>query len=287
MSDNFKWHKMKDKDIPAVEKLLRENEDNYVNACGRYLSRKESNDPVWLLKKQNGRISSLVVSSRSALMPVLCGVNKIPQPDFLGGFLNIKKIHSVQGLKDEVILLEEALEKTGRKPADKYDYDLMELNSLRVMLNKNQKARSKEAEKLVIRAPVMSDLNDLSVLQAGYEKEEVIPKGSVFNPAASRVNAEAIIAGGMVLAAELDGRIIGKINTNAVSFTRYQVGGVYVHPDFRGKGIASRMTYEFTASLLSGKRGVTLFVKKTNAAARRLYLNLGFTVKSDYRITYY
>jgi len=284
MNNSLKWQKMKNADIPAVEKLLRANEDNYVNACGKFLARGESNEPVWLLRSLNNEISAIIVNARSALMPVLCGVKEIPKPGFLGGFLNLKKIHSVQGLKSEVILLDEAMEKTGRRAADGYDYDLMTLDSMQAM---ERKVRKKETGNLVLRVPQMTDLDALSLLQEGYEKEEVIPKGSVFCSAASRVNAAGIIASRLVLAAELDGRLVGKININAVSFTRYQIGGVYVHPDFRGRGIAGKMTNEFTAFLLSQGRGVTLFVKKVNIAARRLYLNLGFVIKADYRITYY
>jgi predicted GNAT family acetyltransferase len=65
------------------------------------------------------------------------------------------------------------------------------------------------------------------------------------------------------------------------------VGGVYVHPDFRGMGIARRMATEFAASLIGQGRGVTLFVKKSNLAARRLYASLGFVRCEDYRISYY
>jgi predicted GNAT family acetyltransferase len=47
------------------------------------------------------------------------------------------------------------------------------------------------------------------------------------------------------------------------------------------------MAYEFISSLISEGGGVTLFVKKTNAAARSLYSGLGFKYRGDYRITYY
>jgi hypothetical protein len=52
-------------------------------------------------------------------------------------------------------------------------------------------------------------------------------------------------------------------------------------------GIARCMAEEFIASLINEGMGVTLFVKKNNVAARRLYLGLGFSVSGDYRITYY
>jgi predicted GNAT family acetyltransferase len=133
----------------------------------------------------------------------------------------------------------------------------------------------------------LADLDAVAALQAAYEQEEVLPKGSVFSPLSSRTNTANIISKSHILAAELGGRLVGKININAVSFTRYQVGGVYVHPSFRRLGIASRMATEFIGSLILQGRGVTLFVRKTNLAARRLYAGLGFSVRGDYRISYY
>jgi predicted GNAT family acetyltransferase len=47
------------------------------------------------------------------------------------------------------------------------------------------------------------------------------------------------------------------------------------------------MTTEFVESLTAQGRGVSLFVKKTNTAARRVYLRIGFEIMGDYRINYY
>jgi predicted GNAT family acetyltransferase len=151
----------------------------------------------------------------------------------------------------------------------------------------NPKGFSSGPVNLVLRVPQLTDLDAVAALQAAYEQEEVLPDGSVFSPMASRMNAASIITKAQILAAELGGKLVGKINTSAVSFTRYQVGGVYVHPDFRGTGIARRMATEFIASLIRQSRGVTLFVKKSNLAARRLYASLGFIICGDYRISYY
>jgi len=151
----------------------------------------------------------------------------------------------------------------------------------------NKKEFSSNIPNLKLITPKLADIDAIVPLQAEYEKEEVLPKGAVFSPASSRVNTANIIAKGQVLAAEIDGRFIGKINVSAVSFTRYQVGGVYVYPDYRGKGIAGAMTYEFISSLISQGRGVTLFARKSNTAACRLYLSLGFKKIKDYCIIYY
>jgi ribosomal protein S18 acetylase RimI-like enzyme len=272
---------MSKKDVLRVEDMLRDMEDDCVTACGRYLAREPSTDNVWMLCGEKNEFLAVMVNSRSTLIPVLCGMNEIPSPLFLKRFFRLKKIYSVQGLKNEVLVLEKDMERFGKKVSEIIDYDLMCID--RPPVNKG----NLQAVNIVLRVPKLTDLNALAPLQAAYEQEEVLHKGSVFSPAASRINLANIIASGRILAAELNGRLVGKINVSAVSFTRYQVGGVYVHPDFRGLGIARRMASEFITSLVSEGRGVTLFVKKTNLPARRLYAGLGFTVRGDYRITYY
>ena len=281
MSEYFFWRRMSKKDVFRVEDMLRDMEDDCVTACGRYLAREPSGDRVWMLCGRKNEFLAVIVNSRSTLIPVLCGMGEIPKPLFLKNFFRMKKIHSVQGLKSEVLVMEREMERLGRKISEIIDYDLMCID--RPPVNREH---STEVN-IALRVPKLTDLNALAALQTAYEQEEVLHKGSVFNPAASRMNLANIIAGGRILAAELDGRLVGKINVSAVSFTRYQVGGVYVHPDFRGLGIARRMAAEFIGSLVNEGRGVTLFVKKTNLPARRLYSGLGFTVRGDYRITYY
>jgi len=280
MSERFFWRKMSKKDIPRVEDMLRDMEDDCVTACGRFLTRDPSGDNAWMLCTDRDEFLALLVNSRSTLIPILCGMREIPEPSFLKFFFRLKKIHSVQGLKNEVLVLEKYMENFGKEASEIIDYDLM-------CIDRPPEKKENTAANIVLRVPRLADLNALSPLQIAYEQEEVLHKGSSFSAAASRVNLSNIIKTGRILAAEFNGRLVGKINVNAVSFTRYQVGGVYVHPDFRGLGIARRMAAEFIASLVAEGRGVTLYVKKTNLPARRLYSGLGFTVRGDYRITYY
>jgi hypothetical protein len=278
----LRWKKMKEKDVPQIENVLRDRENDCVTACGRFLEREVLRENVWILRAGKEDIAGLLINSRSTLIPVLCGLKEIPDPDFLKSFFRIKKIHSVQGIRDEVYIFENALEKMGKTIVDIFDYDLMTLDNLPLI-----KDKAPSQMNLVLRIPQLVDLDGIAPLQAAYEQEEVLPKGSVFSPAASRINIANIIKKRQILAAELNGKLIGKINVSSVSFTRFLIGGVYVHPDFRGMGIARRMAAEFTSSLISQGKGITLFVKKSNLAARRLYTGLGFSVRKDYRITYY
>jgi len=285
IGEYYIWRKMKNSSIFQVEDMLCDLEDDYVFACGRFLSRDPSKDTVWTLNGKRGELSALIINSRSTVIPVFYGRNEIPKPKFLGSSSVLKKIHSVQGLRNEVELLEAELNQFGRNISEIFDYDLMNMDTLPA------NAQDSKVPGLLLRVPRMSDLDELAPLQTAYEQEEVLHKGSVFSPAASRINLGKIIADRKILAAEINGRLIGKININAVSFTRYMIGGVYVHPDFRGLGIARRMASQFITSLMNEgeerPRGITLFVKKSNLAARRLYLGLGFKIRGDYRITYY
>jgi ribosomal protein S18 acetylase RimI-like enzyme len=140
---------------------------------------------------------------------------------------------------------------------------------------------------VILRVPGPEDADALFPLQAGYDQEEVLPRAAVFNPAVCRKNLEAIISTGLVLAAEYSGRLVGKININAESFTRFQIGGVYVDPACRGHGIGSALIAGFIRLFAFRGKGFTLFVKKQNAAARRVYDRIGFTKLADYRINYY
>jgi len=265
-----------------VESLLQSHERWCMNACGRYLTRNPKKDKVWTLQNKAADIFALVVYAKQGVLPVLCGMESIPPPCFLRNFFGTVPVHSLQGRKEDVLIMETAMEKIGLFAAEKTDYDLMCIDCL-----PSDCYTSSGPGGLVIRKPEFIDMDALAALQAAYEQEEVLPNGAEFNAAVSRLNTEHIFSKEQMLVAELDGRLIGKINTNAVTFTRYQVGGVYVHPHYRSRGIARRMAGEFIASLVIQGRGVSLFVKKSNLAARRVYQSVGFEILGDYRIIYY
>jgi ribosomal protein S18 acetylase RimI-like enzyme len=281
MAEKLRWRRMKRKDSAVPEAMLRAREPWCVGACGRFLSR-TSRDHVWTLRDRDANISALIIHSKRTLLPVFNGRSDIPFPRFLNRFFSVIPIHAVQGLKKDALLLEGLIEKAGLRAAQNIDYDLMALNGM-----PNEACFLSGPRGLILRRPLFTDADALFPLQAAYEQEEVLPAGAEFNAAACRLGLEHILSGGQILAAELEGRIVGKINISVVSFTRYQIGGVYVHPDYRGLGIAGRMCAEFVRGLVLQDRGVSLFVKKSNPAARRVYDNIGFRALADYRISYY
>jgi ribosomal protein S18 acetylase RimI-like enzyme len=272
-----RWRKIKK--FADAEELLRANERWCMNACCKFI---KGGSTVWVLDGRKGVPSALVIQAKQTLLPVLCDQETVPPPRFLRGIFGGRVfLHSLQGRKDDALVMEKALEKMGLYASEKNDYDIMCLDRPPLPCH------STAPVNLVIRKPTPQDMNALAALHAAYEQEEVLPAASEFRPAASRMNIERIFAEEQMLVAELGGCLVGKINTNAVAFTRCQIGGVYVHPDYRGLGIAVRMTFEFVESLTAQGRSISLFVKKTNTAARRVYQRIGFEINGDYRIDYF
>ena len=277
----FRWQKMKRHEITGVEALLQSREPFCVTACSRFINR-QTKDKIWTLRNSEGRIIALIIYSRQSLLPVFCSQQFITAPHLMLKSIRTLPVHAIQGLQSEVLILEQFLQQFGLDPAEIIDYDLMLIDGL-----PDQNNLSAGPADLVLRSPRYTDMNALASLQAGYEQEEVLPKGAVFNPAASRYNMEKIFSDEQILIAQLNGRLVGKINTSAASFSCFQIGGVYVHPEFLNMGIARRMTAEFVSSLVSQGKKVSLFVKKSNPAALSVYRHCGFEYLEDYRISYY
>jgi ribosomal protein S18 acetylase RimI-like enzyme len=227
-------------------------------------------------------MAALLMLNRRSLFPIRFKTGELPPPPFINSLFHKVSIHAVQGLRNDVAFLETLAEDLGIRPAEGIDYDLMALDR-----EPSPESFNSGPPELLLRRPGLGDLENLYRLQAAYEQEEVLPRGAVFNPLSCRNSLEHILSGEHILVAELHGRMVGKINTSAASFFRYQIGGVYVEPDYRGRGIACRMAAVFTRELIREGRGLSLFVKKRNTAARAVYRRIGFEILDDYRICYY
>lgn len=269
-----------------AEAFLRAAERRCVAASFRYLSMTKK-DRFWYAD------GAFILYARRSLFPVFrSGAAGFPLPGKLEKILEREGLHAAQGTAADIDLLAPLLENAGVFASETNDYDLMDFDgSPRARNISGRDASRRDTSRRdwngLIRRPVPEDLDALFPLQAAYEHEEVMPKNGIFYPAACRKTLEALVAAGRILAAESDGRLVGKINVNAESFTRFQIGGVYVDPAFRGRGIARAMTAELIRRLSPLGKGFTLFVKKNNAPARAVYEGTGFSKTGDYRIAYY
>lgn len=143
------------------------------------------------------------------------------------------------------------------------------------------------AEGLLVRPARRQDLEALLPLAAAYDKEEVLTVLHQYNAAATKAAQRNSLTKYTVYVAEYKGRLVGRAQTNAEGFSREQVGGVYVQPDLRGRGIGRLLMSSLLQDVNRHGRLVSLFVKKHNSAAQRLYASLGFQAVADYSIDYF
>ncbi|MDR2182178.1 MAG: hypothetical protein LBN92_05810, partial [Treponema sp.] len=215
------WLAVHDRDLAQAEALLRRNEAYYVGAACRFLKRGKK-DRLW--KNRDG--SALLIYARRILFAVFrsavfsaSGIKNgtLILPRFFS--FTCKKLHAMQGLASDMDLMEAAVRARGFSPGGGFEYELMNWDQAQDRLSVPAPPR------LVIRQADGLDLDRLFPLQLGYEAEEVLPEGAALNPESVRNGLKAILLGFYTLTAELDGRLVGKININAESFNRFQIGG--------------------------------------------------------------
>ena len=233
-------------------------------------------------------VASLVVATKSGIVSLLLD-DPAGRPNLraLSRIMARLRVSSIQGPSADVMAAERIRDQAFAPlgPAcivDPIDYSLMSLETA-----PPPEALSAGPAGLTVRRAFEADAERLFPLQAAYELEEVVPAGGLFKPAAARLSFERTLRERRVLYATIDAKVVGKAGTNASAYSYDQIGGVFVDPDYRGRGIATRLAAELSSQLLAEGRRVVLFVKRRNAAAIRAYAKAGFTLGEDYRITYY
>lgn len=102
------------------------------------------------------------------------------------------------------------------------------------------------------------------------------------NPAGYRFYVRQLITSGRAFAIFENGRVLFKADLGSVSGSVCQVQGVWVDPEFRGRGLAAPAM----AAVVQLARGVvptvSLYVNDYNVAARATYDRVGFTQVGEF-----
>ncbi len=130
-------------------------------------------------------------------------------------------------------------------------------------------------------------LDELFPLQRGYEIEEVLPPGELFNERACRQALRVNLTEQVIMAARCGAQTVAKAGTNARGLNWDQIGGVYTLKQFRRRGLATALVASVTRERLRSGRRVALFVNLTNTAAAHAYERAGFRPAGHFRISYY
>lgn len=292
------WKPAQEQDLGRLSSFLEAREWECVSFSGHLLENGSWKLPrryrkrVFLLpntKSLRGRESPLLgavlQTSNGFVYPVFDSQDD-DKPVYLDALVRelnsgFGKVSTLMGVYEDVMALEERLPE---KPALAIDYDIL---SFSVAKNRRPLRCRHPGEGVLVRRATPTDLPELLPLQEAYETEEVLLPGRSINKSLTMRMLQQSIEKQLVLLAERRGQVIAKAATNARGGRYDQLGGVYTVPEFRGRGIGSLVVASITRLILQQQRGVSLFVKKDNIPAQRLYAHLGFSHVADLRISYY
>lgn len=91
-----------------------------------------------------------------------------------------------------------------------------------------------------------------------------------------------LIASGRAWARFEDGQVVFKAEIGAQTSRVGQIQGVWVHPEWRGRGLGAAGTATLAAAVLRSGRTPSLYVNDFNTPARAIYRRIGFSQLGTY-----
>jgi predicted GNAT family acetyltransferase len=183
------------------------------------------------------------------------------------------------GVSEHVLALETAIR---REPLQTLEYHLMVQDQ-----PLPDRPYPRVPSNLLIRQASERDTDYLFDIQKKYEIEEVLLAGSRFNSQATRAHLHETLRTQVVYLAEVGDTPVAKAGTNARGRFYDQLGGVFTESNLRSRGIGSLLMTKVLEHIGQERKSGTLFVKRENAPAVRMYRSLGFGVQDAFRISYF
>jgi len=212
-------------------------------------------------------------------------VDPTPYAPLIAHFLSRTKVRCIIGSRNDSLFLETIV---GSEPFRAVDYQLMTLENLTDSMPHGSGMPVKaDGAEFTLRQADLGDIEQISPLQEGYEKEEVIPPGDPFVPEAMKALLKKSLETQVVFVVEMNGKIVAKAGTNALGLNWDQIGGVYTMPDWRNRGLAASLVQHTAHERMEKGRKIALFVKLTNIPAQKAYEKSGFRRNILFRISYY
>ena len=278
------WRRLHAPDADALRTFLLRNEDFAAGFSGRLLRDGELRIPgsmaggVFGSFGPAGLTGAVLWSRTGTVFPIFEVPVSGEEGERLGRFFQGGGIASFLGPEADVEVLEGLLK---AKPRVSTPYRYMYFGE------GQPPACSPPPESgAVVRSAEDTDAAALFPLHSAYEREEVVTELHRFDARASRAALDKILDSETVAVAELDGRAVATARTNAKGFRTWQIGGVYVIPEFRGRGWGRFVMCHLIGVLAGAGKSAGLFVKERNLRARGLYLSLGFRDIGPFRVDY-
>ena len=277
------WQQFKQTDRDGLIEYLAEKEWGHVGFSSRLRGAKKTSPPrtIYLRRNTGGEDirEALLYTRDGVIIPALAAGDPLFRSDLsavLSGEMRKQRPNTVMGLRTQVEAVEKAI---GSTPHASVAYHVMTLTSLSGEVPPVDGIVSKRAKPW--------DAGLLYPLQKGYEIEEVLLNPGSFNSSACYLSLQKNLRNEFVVYAAKDGKAVAKAGTNALGFNYAQIGGVYTVEKIRNQGVAEYVLSVLLSAILKTRKGASLFVKKNNGAAIRLYEKLGFNIADEFKITYY
>ena len=212
--------------------------------------------------------------------PALDPIRPQVEPEAISMLLHgSRRIFSILGRTPDVEALEAAFPRT---PFRRLGYHLMSQST-----PPPEVALPRLPRGMTVRTVGEEATRYLFDIQKNYEIEEVLLPGNTFSPSATFDHLRQTLREQIVLVAEVNREPIGKVNTNARGIFYDQVGGMYTDRRVRSRGVGTALMLRLLQRIAAEHKSASLFVKKDNAAALRLYKGIGFAIEDEFRISYY
>lgn len=134
------------------------------------------------------------------------------------------------------------------------------------------------------RRAVPADALQVARLASAMELEDLGMDPADESASAHRSAVQDRIGSGRTWVVERDGEIVFQVNVGTTSRLGCQIGGTYVPPAHRGRGLATAGVRATCAFLLQRYPLVTLHVNEANPSAVRVYEKCGFARSSPMRL---
>lgn len=134
------------------------------------------------------------------------------------------------------------------------------------------------------RQATVDDLDVLVPQSAKMEEEDVGRRPYDEDPAGYTAMIRRRVEAGQTWVTDHGGRIVFQINVGTATTWGAQVGGTYVPPDQRGKGLAAQGMTELAKRLIPLHSRLTLHVHEANTPAVRTYERTGYRPHAAFRL---
>ena len=287
------WHRAGRSNLPDIITFLTPLEHSCISITTRLLKNGKlsadllNHQEIYLEKVDKKIVSLLMLSSDSIITPVFTDDSSfdIPKDILKQSALYRKKYLTLMGLKDDIKKLEKLFDNRNRMSVDYFQLTASSADVPGRIDNYQQKSPFANYP-LMIRRAEISDLEYLMPLRKAYEKEEVLIDPAHYNEQASMSRFKKTIIDKNVFYASSGETPVATCCISSAGVGWYQIGGVYTRPELRSRGISTRIMSELARTSEKAGKNLTLFVKKNNAPALKLYQNCGFSRSGDFRITY-